>query len=482
MSGGCIRQIIVIAASVGCALGQPGGAFIAAGSMTIARSGHTATLLADGRVLIASGAGDASTEIYDPSTGVFTVTGSMSTPRHGASATLLADGRVLIVGGNPLGAMLPSAELYEPASGRFVTTGSLSYPRSGHTAILLSNGKVLILGGYGASGYPEVAPAEIYDPDTGIFTPTGPYAGNGGCDFCTPSAKLADGRVLFPQQNQAQLYDPAASTFSLTGRMIDDHNAATLLVTGKVLFAGGEDDFGRKSDAEVYDPGAGVFSSTGDMLSKRSGHTLTLLPDGKVLAAGGETDLCNAGFCYFAGTLATAELYDPLSGAFSATGNMLEAREGHTATLLNDGTVLLTGGVAYGGIDAFYGSTASAELYTRNVGVPAPGLFSLPGGIQGQGAVWHSSTGQSVSPAAPAIAGEALSMYARGLTEGGVIPPQVFIGGRSAEVLYFGDAPGYPFLNQVNVRVPEGIAAGSQVPVRLSYLDRASNQVVIAVQ
>ena len=142
--------------------------------------------------------------------------------------------------------------------------------------------------------------------------------------------------------------------------------------------------------------------------------------------------------------------------------------------------LLLTGGVAYGGIDAFYGSTASAELYTRNVGLPAPGLFSLPGGSKGQGAIWHSSTGQSVSPVAPAMAGEALSMYARGLTEGGVIPPQVFIGGRSAEVLYFGDAPGYPGFNQLNVRVPDGIVPGSQVPVRLSYLARSSNQVTIA--
>jgi uncharacterized protein (TIGR03437 family) len=73
-------------------------------------------------------------------------------------------------------------------------------------------------------------------------------------------------------------------------------------------------------------------------------------------------------------------------------------------------------------------------------------------------------------------------MYARGLTEGSVIPPQVFIGGKSAEVLYFGEAPGYPFLNQVNVRVPDGIAPASQVSVRLSWLEISSNQVTIAIQ
>lgn len=331
--------------------------------------------------------------------------------------------------------------------------GDLANPRSGHTAILLPNGRVLILGGYGGPSYPLVAPAEIYDSDTGIFTPAGSYAGNGRCDFCAPSTRLADGRVLFPQQNQPQLYDPATSTFRLTGSMIDEQSAATLLMSGKVLFADGEDDFGRKRDAELYDPAAGVFSSIGDMLSKRLGHTLTLLPDGKVLAAGGETDLCNAGFYYFAGTLATAELYDPASGAFFATGNMLAAREGHTATLLNSGRVLLTGGVAYGGIDVFYGSTASAEVYTPEPLVRAHRPFLLTGGEKGQGAIWHSSTGRLASPASPAVTGETLSMYTTGLTEGGKIPPQVFIGGESAEVLYFGHAPGYPGLSQINVRV-----------------------------
>jgi hypothetical protein len=264
--------------------------------------------------------------------------------------------------------------------------------------------------------------------------------------------------------------------------MINDHNAAALLITGKVLFAGGEDDFGRKSEAELYDPGAGVFSSTGNMLYKRSGHTLTLLPYGKVLAAGGETDLCNAGFCYFAGTLATAELYDPASGAFSATGNMLTVREGHTATLLNDGRVLITGGVAYGGIDVFYGPTASAEVYTPQLLVPAHRLSSLTGDGKGQGTIWHSSTCLLACSAAPAVPGETLSMYITGLTESGKIPPQIFIGGRSAEVLYFGHAPEYPGLSQINVRVPDGIVPGSQVSVRLSWLERSSNQVTIAVQ
>jgi uncharacterized protein (TIGR03437 family) len=114
--------------------------------------------------------------------------------------------------------------------------------------------------------------------------------------------------------------------------------------------------------------------------------------------------------------------------------------------------------------------------------VPAPRLFSLAGDGTGQGAIWHSISGQAASPAAPAVAGEVLSLYTVNLTEGGVIPPQVFIGGKSAEILYFGGAPGYPGFNQVNVRVPDGVAPGSAVPVRLTYLGRWSNPVTIAVQ
>jgi len=261
--------------------------------------------------------------------------------------------------------------------------------------------------------------------------------------------------------------------------MIIEQSAASLLMNGKVLFAGGE-PYGRTSSAELYDPVTRAFSSTGAMGWSRVWHTLTLLPDGKVLAAGGETDGRSGNMCSFAGTVATAELYDPASGTFSPTGSMAQLRETHTATLLNDGRILMTGGIGtyYGGYDA----QVSAELYTPPVLVPAPLLFSMSGDGKGQGAIWHATTGQLASPGAPVVAGEALSMYTTNLTEGGVIPPQVFIGGKSAQILYFGDAPGYPGFNQVNVLVPDGSAPGSAVPVCLTYLGRSSNEVTISVQ
>ncbi len=161
---------------------------------------------------------------------------------------------------------------------------------------------------------------------------------------------------------------------------------------------------------------------------------------------------------------------------------MTGPRETHTATLLNDGRVLIAGGESYGGIGILFGSTATAELYTPAVLVPAPQLFSLSMDGKGQGAIWHATTGEVASSSSPAVAGEVLSMYTSNLIEGAAIPPQVAAGGRLAEVLYFGDAPGYAGFNQVNFRVPSGIAPGSTVPVRLSYVGRASNAVTIAVQ
>jgi len=106
----------------------------------------------------------------------------------------------------------------------------------------------------------------------------------------------------------------------------------------------------------------------------------------------------------------------------------------------------------------------------------------LSGDGQGQGAIWDATTGLVPSPVMPAVAGEILSMYTSGLSEGSVIPPQVSIGGSLAQILYFGDAPGWPGFFQVNFRVPNGIAPGSAVPVRLTYLGRPSNEVSIAVQ
>jgi hypothetical protein len=251
----------------------------------------------------------------------------MTAARGSHTATLLPSGLVLIAGGYSdngapafEAALLSSAELYVPALGTFTATGGMTVARASHSATLLGNGMVLIVGG-----------------DDG------------------------NGKALA----SAELYDPAAGTFAATGSMTMaryDHTA-TLLPSGMVLIAGGYTDNGAPafqnallSSAELYDPSAATFTATSSMTAARGSHTATLLPNGRVLIAGGYSD--NGAPAFEATLLSSAELYVPALGTFTATGSMTVARASHSATLLGNGLVLIAGG-----LDLNLNLLMSAELY-----------------------------------------------------------------------------------------------------------------------
>ncbi len=253
------------------------GTWLPTASMASVRAFHTATLLLNGKVLVAGGSTTfdlrigavASAELYDPAPGTWSPTGSMTTPRDFYPATLLPNGEVLVAGGQGGGATEHSeAELYNPATGTWSPTGSIALARNTSTLTALPNGKVLLAGG--ASG------------------------------CCAVTYAIAE------------LYDPAPGTWSTTGSMTSARglgHTATLLPSGKVLVAGGVGGASpiavgpaasTLASAELYDPAAGTWSVTGSMSAARTNYFATLLASGAVLVAGGIDE---------GGVLASAELY-----------------------------------------------------------------------------------------------------------------------------------------------------------------------------
>jgi large repetitive protein len=284
------------------------GRFTPTGRMTSQRDLPTATLLPDGLVYVAGGSitnpdGSVSylstAELYDPTTGAFAAAGGMTFARQRPSATLLDNGKVLIAGGYGGPDATMSAELYDPTTGKSTRTqGHMGGARHDHSATRLASGLVLIV-----CGNNVYARSELYDPASDSFS----NGSNLTVDraVCTATL-LADGRVLIAgdqrPRDSAEIFDPRNGSFATTGPMgqARAYPTATILPNGRVLVAGGTDGTAELNSAEVYDPATGTFGEGRWMRAARLGHTATALADGRVLLAGG-----------FDGSnyLASAELY-----------------------------------------------------------------------------------------------------------------------------------------------------------------------------
>lgn len=322
------------------------GTLVAVEQMIEPRSGHTATLLADGRVLIAGGMRRnqdfyKSAELFDPATRKFRFTGDMNEHRVGHLAVRLRSGKVLIAGGWVGRGCTDSAELYDPATGRFALLASrMTTPRGDARATLLKDGDVLITGGADHDAPGGVASAELFSAVTMSFKSV---ARMHSARVSHTATLLRDGRVLVAGgrgekvQGAAEIFDPRTQKFTETGSLVTPRykHTAGLLPDGRVLIAGGSDERdwnGNLSSAEIYDPSSGSFKSISPLNAARFKlpEEAVQLSNGDLLIAGGSRQV---------------EIFEPSTSKFhSVSAQMPEARHFMTETRLADGSVLLAGG------------------------------------------------------------------------------------------------------------------------------------------
>ena len=311
--------------------------------MNVARAGHTATVLPDGRILVVGGHQDnnilASAELYNPVDGTWRLTASLKVPRHFHTATLLGDGRVLVIAGRTVADWATLCELYDPATESWASTGALNADE-GHTATLLHDGRVLVAGGYRLP-----APSAIYEPATGTWTTAGEL---GVPRLHHTATRLRDGRVLvvggfetynYPTDNGpltlAEWYDPATDQWSPAAGQVEMYgHAATLLRDGRVLVAGGN------AAPQIFDPAIRTWTAT--LPNDASyGPGAVLLPSGDVLLAGGSSGLLFSG-----AARDVVQRFEVVTGTWNRAGNLLTARAQHTLSKLLDGRILVAGGTA----------------------------------------------------------------------------------------------------------------------------------------
>lgn len=343
--------------------------------------GAAAAVLADGRVLVVGGsAGPSSTsalatvEVFDPASNSWAAAAPMLQARAYPAAATLADGSVLVVGGSRNGLPLDSAERYFPDTGTWVSAGTMSAPRTQATATVLLDGRVLVLGGgsQGSPGFASTNAAEIFDPATGAWTPTAPMSTARASHTAT---LLSDGEVLVtggastyhgPKGKvmaTAEIYDPKSATWHSAAKMsvARYHHMAALLPDGRVLVAGGwaltSNSDKSLASAAIYNPATDSWTATGSMATGRARGNIAALPDGRVLVVDGVDPAYHV--------MATTEIWDAASGRWRLAGRLGTAVMWPALAVLHDGRVLLAGGALDAGASH---ETAASEIFTP----PAP--------------------------------------------------------------------------------------------------------------
>jgi Kelch motif len=339
--------------------------FTVTGGMNVTRYGHKTVLLSNGQVLAVTGdtTGTNAAELYDPATGNWTLTSTPATFHDGGSATRLANGQVLLAAGYNPGftsapAFIATAELYNPSTGQWSPTGTLPSARRYQAAVLLPNGQVLVAGGQDSS-FSSIADAALYNPATGSWQTTASMHEN----RAAPVAELlGNGTVLVAgglnysngsfvgSLASAEIYNPSTGKWTATATMPSTGSLGSMLSNGDVLVV--RDAF--------FNPATGAWAATGAF--PNSAHTIgpstaTLLTTGDVLLTGFRSTYNDTP------TLNETVLYNSSTNSYSTAASMNSPRWGDSATLLPNGHVLISGGyVKAVGIGVQY--LSSAELYT----------------------------------------------------------------------------------------------------------------------
>ncbi len=328
--------------------------------MNAARFGHSATVLPDGRVLMAGGGTNPDAEIFNPAAGTWSATAPMTEARSNHAAVRLGDGRVLVISGNSYDAT--STEIYDPATNSWQATGRLNIARNYPKAALLKDGRVLVVGGQNPSTGAALNSAELYNPATSTWTLTGSLKTG---RYYHSATLLSDGTILVATGFNAAIrnayvaaaerYDPTTRKWGSAGAMaVPRRNAAVVrLQSGRVLVAGG-DTGGSLSSAELYDPSSNTWSTTGSMVLALGLSPGVLLSDGRVLVAGASYQ---------------GNVYSPTTGTWTTTGyQAFTDLQESAAALLPNGTVLLAGGATFGcdstGDYCDYTPTNRVQTYT----------------------------------------------------------------------------------------------------------------------